>query len=162
MYKRQDFNDAAWEVGNGELGYGDGNETTEVGFVTGPNGRNITTYFRREFTSTGNVDSVTLSLLRDDGAVVYINGVEVVRDNLPGGLISYDTPASSVIGGGGESSFSDFTIPGNLLVAGTNTIAVEIHQVSGTSSDISFDAQLTAVQQSPSSLITLDLSLIHI
>ena len=155
-WRNVDFNDAAWEVGNGELGYGDGNETTEVGFVTGPNGRNITTYFRREFTSTGNVDSVTLSLLRDDGAVVYINGVEVVRDNLPGGLISYDTPASSVIGGGGESSFTDFTIPGNLLVAGTNTIAVEIHQVSGTSSDISFDAQLTAVQQSPSSLITLD------
>ena len=146
-WRNSNFDDSAWEAGFAELGYGDGNELTEVGFVQGANGRNITTYFRRQFTATGDYDSVTLSLQRDDGAVVYINGVEVVRDNLPGGLISYNTPASSVIGGAGESSFTDFTIPASLLVEGNNTIAVEIHQVSGTSSDISFAAELTAERQ---------------
>ena len=148
------FNDSAWEVGNGQLGYGDGDETTVVDYVDGPDGKNITTYFRREFTSTGNYALATLSIQRDDGVVVYVNGIEVVRDNLPSGLISFDTPALSPIGGGDESNFLDFLIPAGLLVEGTNTIAVEIHQVSGTSSDISFDASLTATTLG--SFVTLD------
>ena len=41
------------------------------------------------------VGGLTLRLLRDDGAVVYLNGTEVVRSNMPTGTIAYTTRASS-------------------------------------------------------------------
>ncbi len=81
-------------------------------------------------------------MLRDDGAVVYINGTEVYRSNMPTGSISYTTLAPKAVEGSAESTFLQATLNPGVLVAGTNVIAVEIHQVSRTSSDISFDLAL--------------------
>ena len=140
------FDDSNWDNGDGRLGFGD-NNVNETTINLGPAGdRNITTYFRREFTSTGDYDTATLSISRDDGVVVYVNGVEVVRDNLPAGQITYLTTANSAIGNAAETRFNDFTIPASLLVAGTNTIAVEVHQVNANSSDVGFDAELTVTR----------------
>lgn len=147
-WRNTNFNDNAWASGAAELGYGDGGEGTTVSFGNDANDKLITTYFRKQFNATGNYQSATLRVQRDDGIVVYINGTEVVRDNLPNGLITFDTPASGVVGGAGETEFNEFNIPANLLVSGTNTIAVEVHQVSATSSDLSFDAELIVGQQS--------------
>ena len=84
-----------------------------------------------------------MNLLRDDGAVVYLNGVEVMRSNLPTGVVSYTTLATSAITGAEESTvYVPGTSVSSLLVAGVNTIAVEIHQHAGNSSDISFDFEL--------------------
>jgi hypothetical protein len=98
--------------------------------------------------------------VRDDGAVVYINGVEALRNNMPGGDITYRTWASGSgvpVGGTDESTFNMYDIDPDLLVEGTNVIAVEIHQVSATSSDISFDLELVGlIAGSTSSPIILD------
>ena len=156
-WRSNSFDDSGWSNGNGELGYGDedanGNpaETTVVGFGPSSSNKFVTTYFRKDFVvPAGDISSVELRIKRDDGAAVYINGVEVTeaRSNLPSlqsvpaGGITYAMPALQVIGGEDEKTFQQFPIPASYLIAGNNTIAVEIHQQSGNSSDISFDASL--------------------
>lgn len=134
------FNDAAWKSGAAQLGYGDGDEATVVGF--GPNGSDKypTTYFRRSFTiaSRAAVRGLKYGLMRDDGAVVYLNGVEVGRDNMPEGTFNYRTYASAVVGDAEESQFFERAVDPALLVDGVNVIAVELHQCNATSSDVSF------------------------
>ena len=137
------FADGSWASGPGQLGYGDDDEATVVD--GGPSGgHHITTYFRTHFgiTDPGSIAGLTLRILRDDGAVVYLNGTEVYRTNMPGGSIGFETTASSSVGGSSESTFNSTTVSPALLVAGDNVIAVEIHQSSATSSDISFDLEL--------------------
>ena len=83
-------------------------------------------------------------LLRDDGAVVYLNGTEIWRDNLPVEPIAFDTRANVAIKTSEEGVFPRTNIPSKLLPTGTNVVAVEIHQVSPFSStDVSFDFELT-------------------
>jgi PKD domain/Bacterial Ig domain/Carboxypeptidase regulatory-like domain len=140
-WREPDFNDGAWASGNAELGYGDGDEVTTVGF--GPNGsaKFITTYFRHTFVvqDASLVTNAILRLVRDDGAVVYLNGTEVFRSNMPEGPIDYLTGASTAVGGADESTFQVAAVAPRWFVTGPNVVAVEIHQNSGSSSDISFN-----------------------
>jgi hypothetical protein len=139
------FNDSAWATGAAELGYGDGDEATTVSYGPNANNKYVTTYFRHTFnvTDPGAFTSLTLSTLRDDGAVVYLNGVEVWRsDNMPAGTIGYQTYASWALGSPEEETFYDAQVAPSLLVAGQNVLAVEVHQADPTSTDISFDLRL--------------------
>ncbi|NND04153.1 MAG: fibronectin type III domain-containing protein, partial [Acidimicrobiia bacterium] len=145
-WRQPGFNDSSWSSGPAELGYGDGDETTVV--ESGPDGgRHITTYFRSSFVvpDATRVELVSGQLLRDDGAAVYINGIEVFRTKLPSGSIEFDTRASSGVSGSAERTPIPFSVAPGLVVTGTNEIAVEIHQRSPSSSDISFDLQLTGL-----------------
>lgn len=147
-WRAPDFNDAAWTEDNAELGYGDGDEETRVGYGGDTRNRYLTTYFRKKF-NVSKVDEITsllLELKRDDGAVVYINGTEVWRPNMEDGIeIGYQTRARSVMGSPEENQFHPKTdISPSVLVEGENTIAVEIHQFQPTSSDISFDLRFFA------------------
>ena len=139
------FNDAAWTTGNAQLGYGDGDEATVVSYGPSSSNKYRTTYFRKtiNIANPQQFYSLELQAIRDDGIVVYINGTEVWRDNMPAGPITYTTQASSTISLGGESAWLQTLITAGSLVAGSNTIAVEIHQDSGSSSDISFDFKLS-------------------
>lgn len=140
------FNDAAWKSGAAQLGYGDGDETTVVSFGSDSNAKHITTWFRRSFTLTNITRYLTLDLavLRDDGAVVYLNGLEVFRSNMPDGAISASTLASSAAAGGDETSnFYTKALNTALLREGPNVLAVEIHQSGANSSDLSFDLELS-------------------
>ncbi|PAJ76268.1 hypothetical protein CJF42_00835 [Pseudoalteromonas sp. NBT06-2] len=138
------FNDTSWAQGAGQLGYGDGDESTVISYGDSRSSKYITSYFRHFFqvTDTSTVDGLTLNLLRDDGAVVYLNGQEVFRSNLPQGSINYLTPATNAAGGSGEKEYFSKTLSADLLVNGSNLIAVEVHQASSGSSDVSFDLSL--------------------
>ena len=140
------FDDSLWSSGSAELGYGDEDEVTLVGFGSSSDDKHITTYFRRVFDleDANALVRADLRLLRDDGAVVYLNGVEVVRSNLPEGIVFFDTRASSRVGGAEESVYHTFAVDPVHFVDGENTVAVEIHQIDPGSSDISFDLRLTA------------------
>jgi len=146
------FNDSSWSNGLAELGYGDSAdgrpEKTSIGYGPDVNNKYITTYFRRAFNVTDRTTfrSLTLRVMRDDGVVIYLNGSEVFRNNMPGGAINYLTPASTSVEGAGEYAFYSFAIDPAYLVNGTNVIAAEIHQFNGSSVDISFDFELTGVQ----------------
>ncbi|MFC0875058.1 CotH kinase family protein [Saccharicrinis sp. FJH2] len=147
-WKENGFDDQIWASGQAELGYGDGDENTVVAYTGGSNNKNITTYFRKTFdiADKSSVQQLRISLKCDDGAVVYINGTEVARENMPSGVIGYNTEALVSVGGVSEDDYSTYLTENTVLVDGTNTIAVEIHQSSATSSDISFDLSLDAYQ----------------
>ena len=134
------FDDSTWAAGPSQLGFGDGDEQTVL-----PSG-GTTYYFRRTFEvpDPSTVTALRLGIVRDDGAAVYVNGVEVLRSNLPAGPLTPSTLAPLAIGGTDESAWTEVTVPVSVLRAGTNTIAVEVHQQSTTSSDVSFDLRLTA------------------
>ena len=83
-------------------------------------------------------------MVRDDGAVVYLNGAELFRDNMPVGDVTAETTAVSGVGGADESTWFAFEVSAEQLVAGANTLAAEVHQSTRTSSDISFDLILEA------------------
>lgn len=138
------YDDSAWETGNGKFGYGDAAVTT-LDFGADANNKYPTYYFRYEFniTDASQYGDLTFNLLKDDGAVVYVNGVEVIRSNMPAGDITYNTYASSTIGGSDETAFTPFTLV-NMLQNGANVIAVEIHQADPSSSDLGFDMSVTA------------------
>ncbi|MGR9037187.1 MAG: DNRLRE domain-containing protein [Gammaproteobacteria bacterium] len=140
-WQAPDFNDSAWKIGPAQLGYGDGDEATVVGYGPDPNNKYITTYFRRHFNVANPADylNLTLNIQRDDGAVIYINGVEVRRENMPAGAITSTTTTANTAS---ETTFYSSSIPADVLVAGGNVIAVEVHQTGVTSSDISFDLEL--------------------
>jgi hypothetical protein len=156
-WRERGFNDANWETGPAELGYGDGDEATVVdcGPAPGnecsehnrPPNKYITTYFRRAFTvdDPNDIVSLTVNVKRDDGAVVYLNGVEVIRDIMPVGTIHFDTLASSVAIDDGRFFVQFENGDRAPLTAGRNIVAVEIHQESVLSSDISFDLSLDAM-----------------
>jgi hypothetical protein len=139
------FNDSTWKSGAAELGYGDGDEATVVSYGSNGSAKYITTYFRHAFTvaDPSAFGTLTLRVLRDDGAVAYLNGVEVFRSNMPGGTITSTTRASAALGGTDETTYVTATVNPSLLVAGKNVLAVEIHQANGTSTDVSFNLQLT-------------------
>lgn len=148
-WREANFDDSGWPSGPAELGYGDAAdrrpEATSLPYGPDPNNRYITTYFRRSFrvANPREFESLKLRLNRDDGAVVYLNGTEVVRSNMPAGTIAYTTRASSAVNGASEDLFVEFTIPAGALQAGRNVLAVEVHQESPTSPDLSFDLELS-------------------
>jgi phosphodiesterase/alkaline phosphatase D-like protein len=145
-WRTSTFSDASWRSGPAQLGYGDGDEATVVN--GGPtSNRFITTYFRRAFniTNAAAFTGYTLQIKRDDGVVIYVNGTEVYRNNMPSGTISHTTLASSNAGDDG-ANFLTATLSASAFVTGTNVIAVEIHQRSASSSDISFDLGLIGTE----------------
>ncbi len=139
-----DYDSAGWKTGNAPLGYGDSGMATTLDFGPQSNNKYSAYYFRREFEmdDPSALDRVTLNVVRDDGVAVYLNGVEIARDNLPAGNLNYDTQALSAAGGGDETLVREFDLPGELLRPGKNLLAAEVHQVSGSSSDLRFDAWL--------------------
>ena len=141
------FDDSSWEEGPAQLGYGDGDEQTIVDYGPDENDKYITTYFRHSFNigDTSRYKEMNLKLLRDDGALVYLNGQEVIRSNMPDGEISNYTYASEYISGAAESNFEEFVVDKEHFVNGENILAVEIHQSYFTSSDISFDLSLEGI-----------------
>jgi phosphodiesterase/alkaline phosphatase D-like protein len=142
------FDDSGWASGAAQLGYGDGDEATTVSY--GPNASNkyVTTYFRHAFSvaDPGRFLGLTLRLLRDDGAVVYLNGTEVFRSNMPAGALTSTTWASTALGAPHESAYVSTTVSPATLVAGTNVLAVEVHQANATSSDLSFALELIGTE----------------
>ncbi|MBI4671488.1 MAG: metallophosphoesterase [Chloroflexi bacterium] len=165
-WRNPGFDDTTWRSGAAELGYGDGDETTTVRYGPDANNKYATTYFRKTFTvaNPAFISALTASLKRDDGAVVYVNGVEVARSNMPAGAIAYNTFASTTISGAAETTWLNFDVSAAplqkanrrapTLTNGANVLAVEIHQVTGESSDISFDLALTAINAPTTTLLS--------
>ena len=116
----------AWKTGRGILG--NAGVDFALPITTTINANSHTHFFRTEFHFDGQPDSTSLRLdsIVDDGAVIYLNGTELSRLNMPSGPISIDTPAESFIGNALYSG--EVALPSNLLVNGTNVLAVELHQ----------------------------------
>ena len=140
------FDDSTWTSAPTEIGYGDGGENT----VITPPPEAITTYFRRTFdvADPAAITKLMLRLHRDDGAVVYLNGAEINRTNMPAGAVTASTLAAAALSSTTTPTESDlrvwFFTPPTGLVAGSNLLAVEIHQSTATDADHSFNLEMIA------------------
>jgi hypothetical protein len=138
------FNDSSWKTGAAPLGYGLADVATTTSFGANPSNKHVTTYFRRSFfvPDARLVQRLILRMARDDGAVVYLNGSELWRENMPGGAIAFLTPASSEVSGAAQTQFVERVASPVGLITGTNVIAVELHQDSIVTPDARFDFEL--------------------
>jgi secreted PhoX family phosphatase len=140
-WRKRSFDDRGWRSGAAPLGYGD-RVATRISSGPDADRKYITTYFRRTFQARRDDAELHLRVRRDDGVVVYVNGDEVARSNMPSGEIRFDTLAASVFTGSPEANY--YAIPIRAaLVTGTNVIAAEVHQGDRLSSDLIFDLELT-------------------
>jgi hypothetical protein len=143
------YDDGSWKSGPAPLGYGEDALGTTVQSGDAES-KHPTTYFRRTFRVERPEDlaEVRILLRRDDGAAIYLNGKEVARDNLAPGS---DAKAFSVeiVGGDWEAAFVPHPVKPEDLRAGDNTLAIEVHQCNGSSSDVIFDLAVEGLAKGP-------------
>ena len=112
-----------------------------------------TYYFRKSFTFNGNPQfaALTINPVVGDGAVFYLNGVEVYRQNLPAGVVSYATAANT---NANLNYAGPITISASSLLSGNNVLAVEVHQAAGSPDGPVFGTELN-YSASPEPIINL-------
>ncbi len=135
------YDDSSWSSGAGELGFGDGDETTTISDVN-----QISNQFRKTINITDGdlYDEIDYDIKFDDGVVLYINGVEQARSsNWPSGTIAWNTLATGTIS---DNARLTGTIDASDLVDGDNVIAVQVSQNNTSSSDVSFNMGLSTVK----------------
>lgn len=151
-WRESDYDDSAWAVDNAAfanpIDVPNVLDTTDLGNVPG----RLTCYFRRQFSVPAILSGVPMvRLMCDDGAVVYINGVEAFRHNMPGGVISPDTLALESVEGDREKQIHIIPVDPALIIPGqVNTIAVEVHDAANVrgANDVLFDLDI-AFRQPP-------------
>jgi hypothetical protein len=144
-WRAPEFDDHDWKTGAAPLGYGDPWIRTQVAYGD-PQNRYRTTYYRREFTVAAGAAFTTLdlTLMRDDGAVLYLNGREIARSNMPDGPVTYGSEAKTLVGNADEERYWPISLEARDLHPGRNVIAVEVHQFGARTTDQSFDLDLIA------------------
>ncbi len=140
-WRSPNFDDGDWESGRALLFVENSNlpASKNTALTLGQ----PTYYFRKEFEVT-DVAGIRLdaNIILDDGAVVYVNGREVLRLRMGNGTISFNTFAAQTVTN--AELEGPFAIPASALVPGRNVIAVEVHQTNAGSSDVVFGLSLTS------------------
>ncbi|MHB8875360.1 MAG: purple acid phosphatase family protein, partial [Myxococcaceae bacterium] len=138
------FADGSWTQGASPIGYG------ETGLGSTVPAATLTVYARAAFTVTGpaEISKLGLQIRYDDGVVVFLNGAEVARRGVPANQ-TRSTPSSL---SHEATAFETIDLTGEIgrLVAGPNVLAVEVHNVGTTSSDLLIDAELSAEKREAS------------
>ena len=144
-WSQPNYDDSGWASGAARLGCGDPAVFTTVSIGTNASSKHITTYFRDSFVVPGDVIFTNLNfrLSRVDGAVVWLNGQEAFRTNMPTGPITYTTPASMwTIVQTTPYTFYPTNIAVSSLPAGTNLVAAEVHLYNASRNSLGFDMEL--------------------
>ena len=146
------FDDSSWRLGLAPLGH----HLNQLGtYINTPNPdrfRPVTAYFRTSFdvATPDAIEALKLRLRRDDGAIVYINGKEVVRDNMPAiEDVGPETRAESDLSNTWKYVSRIFLLDPNVLKKGSNQIAVELHQYEKPAREAVFSLALEALVATP-------------
>jgi hypothetical protein len=115
-------------------------------------------YFRTHFQFAGNLFGAALSLrpFIDDGAIFYLNGAEIFRLGMPSGAASYNTLANRAVSTANFEGPFIFCVP--QLRQGDNVLAVEVHQASLASPDLTFAAQADLLLPTPLARLRISVS----
>jgi uncharacterized protein YjiK len=166
-WRERTFNHDSWPQGFSELGYGDADESTIIRcgpIATCLQLNDATKYFRHRFdvANPGRILELKLGLQRDDGAAVYLNGVEIYRDTSLTATAAYNHFANqaAAINDPEEDFFIYLSIDPSMLRRTGNVLAVEVHQFAATDLDLSFNAQLIARYQIVPEPATLTLAFV--
>jgi hypothetical protein len=152
------FDDSSWPSAQAEFGYSDGDEKTLINacgtVVQTPTCTNkyFTTYLRKTITvaSLSGFQNIKFNAFRDDGIIVYVNNTEVYRSGVQTGTIAYNTALSAAAADDGETvQTQTVAIASSFFVVGNNTIAIELHQQNGSSSDVTFNMEILGVPPVP-------------
>lgn len=142
------FEAGAWRKGQASLGFGGYRPTTDLAGEVTDEQRPLTAQLRRyvDLDDASALRGPRLTVQADDGVVVYVNGTEVGRANMPDGTITAGTYATKA------RSHQDaverpvtFTVPDGLLHDGTNVIAAEVHSNYRASPDMTFDLAMSSL-----------------
>ncbi|MDQ6740201.1 MAG: PKD domain-containing protein [Actinomycetota bacterium] len=146
-WKNPGYDASAWKSGAGALGFGTAGLGTNIDVSGGASTRPLAGYFIKKFTvdTASAVTKLSLRTVADDGVVVFVNGTEVGRSNMPAGPVTFNTYASSTTNTSvATANPVVFEVPVSLLVNGTNTVAAETHLNYHATANISFDLTATA------------------
>lgn len=144
-WQKKSYSDTSWRSGYAPLGYAgkDLGIRTTVSYGSSSSNKNPTCYLRTSIViPDGELQSVRLDYRCDDGFVVYVDGREAARYNMPSGEINFNTYTPTYAGDWFEGSVN---LDASLFTKGKHVLAVEVHNCSGTSSDLFWDASLTAI-----------------
>ncbi|MCU0794917.1 MAG: lamin tail domain-containing protein [Akkermansiaceae bacterium] len=164
-YQLPGFDDSLWPSGGQLLHY----ETSSISSVTGfakttqvpRNGTAMfpTYYFRKKFQYEGPMQGVTLraTAMIDDAAIIYLNGQVAAEVRMTAAGATYNSTGGGAPGSGTDAREEIIYLPAELLIQGENTIAVEVHQINATSSDMVWGMKLDALIETglPASSIVL-------
>ncbi len=136
---KAEFDDASWKSGkdsageSGGFAYGEEEfKGVDLGQPEKPEDRK-TAYFRLKFKTTEPQKNLVLKCRRDDAIIVYIDGQEVLRDNVPEGENAYDLFATATV----EEEAKLNTFPLKIeLPAGDHILAISVHNRAEGSSDL--------------------------
>lgn len=144
-----------WKEGKQPLGFGDEYDEvdgitplrTEVGFGPDPSNKHRTTYFEKtvDIPNLDNYKGLEYYIHVDDGAVVYLNGTEILRKGLKAG-VNFDFNTYFKFKPKEETDVIALKDLQGLLVEGKNVFTAEVHQSSKSSSDLWFEFAVTAVK----------------
>ncbi len=144
-WQATNYNDSAWPTGPALLAVEDCGCLPAPGIGTTLTIGRITYYFRAKFVVNTNLSGFSLNLrtVLDDGAILWLNGTELTRIGMNAGAQVYTNRSQRNVSDG---AMEFFTLPGTLLRQGTNVLAVEVHQTSSTSTDITWGMGLDAAR----------------
>lgn len=150
------FSDASWTTGKAPLGYYTGGGRsfgTTLSYGTNTSNKRPTYYFRTSvnLTEVPSASEIDFNYRIDDGFVLYINGVEAARYNMPSGSVSYSTYATTYAEG--NPDVGTLSVSSNYFKPGKNVIAVEVHNNSASSTDVEWDCSITCQNASGSTLV---------
>jgi len=134
------YDDTNWSIGTGQFGFGDGDEATTL------NEGLVSYYFRKKVSvaDATTLDEVFIHMVHDEGAIIFINGVEALRSELiPLGTITHTTAARQSMNTTIENDFFTYKVAASFFVTGENTIAVTVRNRSAGNEDFSFDSFIT-------------------
>jgi len=147
-WRKPVYKDAPWLTGTAPFGYGWGDEVTTLNAGANLPRPIITTYFRHPFVvaDSNAYAGFNLSLQADDGAVVLLNGKEVLRYNMsPKGAVSFRRTALAAREQPIEREWYSTNIFRPLVLTGTNVFAVEVHQAKTNGADMRFDFRFSGL-----------------
>ena len=139
------YDEKGWKTGNAPLGYEKNGIRTTLEYGD-RNNKRPTAYFRKTVSldrGPSSKDQVKLYFTIDDGFIVYVNGAEAGRYNMPSGNVSYNTYATTYAPANPDEG--SITLSSVNFHKGDNVIAVEVHNNSATSTDLMWDASLVVV-----------------
>lgn len=134
-----------WKTGVSPLGYGDSFVSTSISFGKDPQKKDIVKYFKKTFRIENPFEYIVykINIHKDDGIVLYLNGKEITRIDMPDKEITNKTKATSlIISGEAEEYVHTIVLAPDDFTTGLNTIAASIHQGSPNSEDCIFSLEL--------------------
>ena len=148
-WKKASFSVSTWPSGAAPFGYAnyDLGIVTKLNYGEDANNKYPTYYFRRSFTMSeapSERASITLNYTMDDGFIIYVNGEEAGRMNMPSGEANFNTYTTS--SASTEPLSGSLKLKPSLFKKGSNVVAVEIHNVNAGSTDIFWDCNISMVE----------------